>query len=55
MLEYLKQEERSSDMPSIGSKYQVLLYGALHAPFISKLYGSYDVWIRTNQEIFIIE
>lgn len=39
MLEYLKQEERSSDIPSIGAKYQVLLYGALHAPFISKLYG----------------
>ena len=39
MLEYLKQEEQSSDMPAIGAKYQVLLYGALHAPFISKLYG----------------
>ena len=39
MLEYLKQEEQSSDMPAIGAKYQVLLYGALHAPIISKLYG----------------
>ena len=39
MLDYLRLEEQSSDMPPIGAKYQVLLYGALHAPIISKLYG----------------
>ena len=39
MLDYLKQEEQSSDMPPIGAKYQLLLYGALHAPIISKIYG----------------
>lgn len=39
MLDYLRMEEQSSDMPPIGAKYHILLYGALHAPIISKLYG----------------
>lgn len=39
MLDYLRKEEISNTRPSIGSKYELLLYGALHAPWISKAYG----------------
>ena len=38
-LNWLFRTDIQADMPAIGAKYQVLLYGALHAPFISKLYG----------------
>lgn len=39
MIDYLKEEEMSQDMPKIGLKYRILLYGALHNQFLSKVYG----------------
>ena len=39
MLEYLKKEEFSESRPDIGIKYEILLYGALHNRWISKIYG----------------
>ncbi|WP_282002898.1 glycosyltransferase family 2 protein [Veillonella denticariosi] len=39
MMNYLRHEELAQDRPFIGFKYRLLLYGALHAPWISKLYG----------------
>lgn len=52
MLDYLKQEEQSSDMPPIGAKYQLLLYGALHAPIISKIYGHMMFSLERIKKIF---
>lgn len=39
MLEYLQKEEFSESRPDIGIKYEILLYGALHNRWISKIYG----------------
>ena len=39
MLEYLQKEESSQSRPDIGIKYEILLYGALHNRWISKIYG----------------
>lgn len=39
MMDYLKEEEKTNDMPKIGLKYHILLYGALHNQFLSKIYG----------------
>lgn len=46
MYDYLKEEELSANRPAIGFKYAVLLWAALHAPYISKLYG---------QSMFLLE
>lgn len=52
MLDYLRMEEQSSDMPPIGAKYQLLLYGALYAPIISKIYGHMMFSLERIKKIF---
>lgn len=39
MYDYLRKEEKAKDRPKIGLKYEFLLWSALHAPTLSKLYG----------------
>ena len=39
MLDYLRKEKNKVDMPKIGLKYKILLYGALRNQLISRIYG----------------
>ena len=52
MLNYLAAEEKKADRPRVGLKYELLFYGALHAPWISRFYGKSMYGIQRLKKLF---